>query len=120
MHLHNMMDAARLEAGYPKTNTDWGKYIVEYTSDPSKCLFTSEYGFIAGYCTTEYLLMDGIRTGLEVAWYVDPSKRNQGVGMDLYYKLEDWASIKGCKYIILGRPVKDSIKVGTQYLKKLD
>ncbi len=119
MELFNMMDAARLEAGYPETNTDWYKYIEEYKDAPDKLIYSTDHGFIAGTHTTDYLLMDGIRICLEVAWYVKPEFRNQGAGSDLYDYLCDWATLKGCKYILQGRPTKGCTKVGNFYLRKL-
>lgn len=119
MQLHEMMTEARLEHGYPPTHTDWDRHIEEFLIDPNKFLFHNEFGFIAGMVTADHLMMDGIRICLEVAWYVKPEHRKQGVGSELYNLLCEWAISKGCKYIIQGIPTEGCTKAGHMYMRKL-
>ncbi len=120
MLLYDLMDAARTEAGYPTLPIiNWDKWIKVYERDKDKFLHYTEDGFIAGQITDSYMLLDGAIVALEVAWYVTPEKRTQGIGMELYKKFYDWALEKGCEFILQGRPTKGTKKVGPFYLKEL-
>ena len=119
MLLYDLMEEARKEQGYPDISTDWNKIIRGYEGDEHKFLEFNEDGFIAGNFTRNYILLFERPVVLEVAWYVTPDKRNSGIGMNLYNKLEEWATKRGAKYILQGRPTKGCTKVGAFYLREL-
>jgi len=120
MLVYDLFENARAEQGYPEQFTDWPKIVHGYESDKNKFLEYNEDGFIAGNYTRDYLLLHDIPVVLETAWYVSPEKRNSGIGMELYRKLEAWAYKKGALYLLQGRPTKGCTKVGAFYLRELN
>lgn len=121
MLLYDLLEEARTEQGYPEQATDWNKILRPYDHDFDKFISSTEDGFIAGNFTRSYYLMYQKPIVLEIAWYVRPDKRNTGIGMELYSKLEGWARKRGAEYILQGRSTsKDCSSVGPFYLRKID
>lgn len=120
MLLFDLMEEARKEQGYPDQFTDWPKILRSYEMDEHKFLEQDEDGFIAANFTRSYYLLLDKPVCIEVAWYVTPEKRNSGIGMELYNKMEAWARKRGAEYILQGRSTKGCTKVGAFYLRELN
>ena len=119
MLLSNLIKNAALESPYAsKLDNEYIESLIEsFTSDPSKCLYYNDYGFIAGMVTSGHILLPDTLIALEVAWYVLPEERNKMVGGRLYKQFEEWAKSKEIKAIFVGKPIKDSILVQPGYMK---
>ena len=70
-------------------------------------------GFLAGAALPFILGLDTIAT--EIAWWVDPEFRANGVGSLLLYAFEEWARTTGCAIISLSSM---DAGVGEIYIKK--
>ena len=119
MLLSNLMQQAARESAYgvelSEERTE--QIIQEYSTDPSKCLFYSDTGFILGLLTTNHLLLHGTVVALEIAWYVAPEARGKLEGGRLYKQFEKWALDNKAKAIFVGKQIKDSILVQPGYIK---
>lgn len=77
------------------------KIIVNFISgDPSEkiILLKSGEGFVIGMVTPFIFGKDPVAT--EIAWWVEPDKRSQGLGAELHQALEYWAkNVAGCKFM---------------------
>lgn len=91
--------------------------IQDYSTDPTKCLFVDDYGFIAGMLSKGHVFYPGITVALEIAWYVLPEHRGKMVGGRLYKQFEEWAISNQARIIFVGRQVKGSTLVQSGYMK---
>lgn len=123
MLLFDMMRQGRSELGYPELETTdeyWASLVEKYSTHPDLVFIQRDEGFLAGMKTTGHIMMPGILMGYIISWYVDPSHRKTGIGMDLYNTFEQWARLSNCEYILQGKPTPGCIKTGIEYLRKLD
>lgn len=116
--------AAAKEAGYPEAASLTDEYlqamIVSYITDPTRYIDWNDSGFIVGVMTDGHVVMPGLLVAMEICWWVDPSVRNEGTGMDLYDGFLTWAKENGCKYIFQGKATdKDFVELSKVYIKAI-
>ena len=87
--------------------------VVDTINNPDKVILLYENkGFLAG--VTHKFLLGNHLMAVELAWYVVPEARGEGVGKLLIESFEDWAKIMGCKLITM---VSIDDEVGNYYKK---
>lgn len=83
---------------------DWSNKIV---------ILSPDKGMLAGIINP-FMLSMNMNMATEVAWWVEPEYRDQGLGQDLLEGFEIWAAAQGCKLISM---IGLSDEIGKYYEK---
>lgn len=75
--------------------------ITDFVSSigDDKVVIIHDKGMIAGMVTPFYF--GKVKQATELAWWVDPSARKEGVGEKLLEAFEFWANKIGCKHVVM-------------------
>lgn len=72
-----------------------------------------DYGFVMGLA--DQFIYGSTSMATELAWWVDPDHRGDGVGKELLEGFESWAKSIGCSYVTM---ISIDDNVGKYYEKK--
>lgn len=98
--------------------SDWLKICLDKPITESIFL-VGDGGCLLG--SMSQLFGTDVKTAAEIVWWVDPSKRKNGLGTELRDAFEYWAKANGAKVITSGYPRTENGKMEKlidKYLKK--